>query len=190
MGTVHLTNSHHGLYIRSDNVDLEKRVPLDEAMLERTIYNGDHPYTAPSQYVIRGALRALMDLPGFDAAISYRVVEHEGVPHIAIPKRVWAEITLGTPDNVVLGFSHDSRYENRPYASLLQWLEEDYPSFELTDNEFEQFCQDWSSVERWRKLFETRIQQKIEATRSKADALRQEAQGLDERANLIEATLG
>ncbi|HEY0010735.1 MAG TPA: hypothetical protein VGB97_02355 [Candidatus Paceibacterota bacterium] len=189
MGTVHLTNGHHGLYIRHNSVDLDMRVLLDEEMLARPIYNGEHLYTAPCQHAIRGALQALMELPGFNAAVSFGVVERDGIQHIAIPRRVWGEITL-SPSNVVVGFSHDSRYENHPYSSLLQWLEEDYPSGELTDTEFEQFCLGWASPERWRRFFEHRIRMKVREIRRDASNLRQEAQALGNRSNLIESTLG
>ncbi|MEX0913049.1 MAG: hypothetical protein WDZ56_00805 [Candidatus Paceibacterota bacterium] len=190
MGTVHLTGSHHGLYLTNNKVDLKQRVLLTPEMLVRPIYNGDHPNTSQTQHVIRGALQGLMDLSGFNAAISYRAVERDGVPHLATPKRVWGEITLETPRDIVLGFSHDSRYLNHPYSSLLQWLEEDYPSGALTSNEFAEFCLGWASPERWRQLFEDRIQQKVETVRSKVDALRQETQSMAKRADAIEAVLG
>jgi hypothetical protein len=190
MGTVHLTSSHHGLYIRNNTVDLEKRVVLDAEMLMRPIFNGEHPNTSPTQHVIRGALQGLMDLPGFNAAISYRVIERDGVPHIAIPKRVWGEVTLETSENVVLGFSHDSRYDNRPYSSLLQWLEEDEPSGELNDDEFERFCLEWSSAEKWRNFFEARIRRQLKFAWSEIKELQLKAVSLTVRADTIAVALG
>ncbi|MCB9818949.1 hypothetical protein H6788_02090 [Candidatus Nomurabacteria bacterium] len=190
MGTVHLTNGHHGLYISNDKIDLKQRVLLTQAMLERPIFIRGERWGSPMQDVIRGALQGLMDLKGFNAAVSYLTVEHDGVLHISTPKRVWCEISLETPWEIALGFSHDSRYRNHPFTTLLQWLEEEYPAGELPYNEFKQFCFGWVSPEKWREFFEHRIQKKVETMRSKANTLRHEAQGMTERANSIEAILG
>jgi hypothetical protein len=190
MGTVHLTNGHHGLYISHDKVDLSSRVVLDAELLARPILNGQQPLVRPTQHVIRAALQGLMDLHGFDAAISYGVVEKEGVSHIQIPHRVWGEITLETPENVIVGFSHDTRYENSPYYNLLQWLEKKYPEDELSYEEFGRFCLEWSSTERWRKFFEARILQRAKALTSQAEHLMREVRHIVAQLKSIEATLG
>ena len=190
MGTVHLTNGHHGLYIRSEKIDLERRVILTREMLERPIFIRGDRWGSPMQDVIRGALQGLMDLKGFNAAVSYGTIEHDGIPHITTPKRVWGEISLESPEKIALGFSHDSRYSNHPFNTLLQWLEEEYPDQQLPYEEYKQFCFGWVSPEKWREFFERRIQKKVETMRSKANALRHEAQGMTERANSIEAMLG
>ena len=190
MGTVHLTNGHHELYIRDKSANFERRVLLTPEMLNRPIFNGIKPSTSPSTDVIRGALQGLLDLPGFNAAVSYRVVERDGVHHIAMPKRVWGEITLTTPQDVVVGFSHDSGYDNRPYSSLLDWLEDEFPNTELSNAEFERFCQKWSSAARWRDFFKYRIRGECLEMLLKSDRLKNEGQAIEERATTIEGMLG
>ncbi len=154
MGTVHLTNGHHGLYIRNGKIDLERRVLLTPELLERPIFIRGDRWGSPMQDVIRGALQGLMDLKGFNAAVSYSTIEHDGIPHITTPKRVWGEISLESPEKIALGFSHDSRYSNKPFTSLLQWLEEEYPDQQLPYEEYKQFCFGWVSAEKWREFFE------------------------------------
>lgn len=190
MGTVHLTNGHHGLYIRNSETDFEKRVLLDSEMLSRPIYNGSTVVQESTTSLIRGALQGLMDLTGFNAAVSYCVVKQEGVPHLMIPHRIWGEITLDNPKDVVLAFSHDSRRDNYPYSALIQWLEEEYPDRHMSSDEYNQFCSIWSSPEKWRQVFENRIRREIDTIRSKSDSLLKEAESVNERANVIETALG
>lgn len=188
MGTVHLTNGHHGLFCHGTDIALESRVLLDEAMLSRPILYLSQPYMSPRAPVIQAALRGLLDLRGFDAAVAYRVVEIDGVSHIALPHREWAEISLEKPQNVILTFSHDSRFNNRPYASVHHWLEKAPPH--LGDAEFEQFCLEWSSPEKWLQFFQDRLLQEVNKTRWEADKLRADAANADTRATLIESALG
>lgn len=190
MGTVHLTHSHHGLYIHPrPDVHLEERILLEPELLTRPIYNGPDQLKAPIRQVIHAALQGLMDLRDFNAAISYRVVEKDGLPHLAIPHRVWGEITLGAPDNVALGFSHDSRPGNAAYGSVLDWLEQERPEERLSNEEFAQFCMGWMSSERWRCLFEARLRRQIETLRSKARRLQSEAGVAHTAADLIRNAL-
>ncbi len=189
MGTVHLTRGHHGLYCWKSTVDRDKWTVLEQAMLSRPVCYLSQDYNTPAVPVIRAALRALLDLPGFDAAVSYNVIERDQKPHIALPHRVWGEISLGSPENVVLSFSHDSRFENRPFSSQLHWLEE-MPLYELSDEDYKAFCQQWSSTERWLTFFQMRIQRQIDMMHAKAETLRHEAQGVIDRAHAIEVALG
>lgn len=187
MGTVHLTSGHHGLYIREAKQDLERRVLLDAELLARPIFNGGK--LAKTDGVTRAALQALMDLRGFNAAVSYHVgLEGDG-RRIVMPKRVWGEITLTAPDDVVLGFSHDTRFQNRPFYNLLEWLEDDYPDDEMSEDEFKKFCLGWSSAERWRNYFEACLRRKAELIRSEADELRDKASKMQARAKLVEVSL-
>lgn len=163
MGTVHLTSGHHGLYFHGGDTDFPRRVQLHYSLLARPIYNSGGRTKAEisggTAQVIRAALQGLMDLDGYDAAVSYHVVLEGGVPHIALPHRVWGEITRGSPKNVVVKFSHDSRYQNRPFFTQLEWLEEECPPNvrEMEEVEYQQLCDRWPA-ERWRAFFERRIE--------------------------------
>lgn len=191
MGTVHLTSSHHRLHIHErPEVNLEERIVLDADLLMRPIYNGREPYMNPARHTTRAALQGLMDLNGFNAAVSYGVIDVGGVPYIQMPKRAWGEITLGTPDNVVLGFSHDTRRGNFAFRSVSQWLEEEFPDGYLDDDAYENFCLSWSSAEKWRRFFEARIRRRITELRSGAELLRCTAQRDIDRSNTIAAILG
>jgi hypothetical protein len=194
MGTVHLTNGHHGLYIRGNQTDVvaRPRITLDRELMARPILNReDEPYLSPVHDVVRAALWGLMELSGFDAAVSFRVVEKTDGFHIALPHRVWGEITLGTPDNVIVGFSHDTRYENKPFGrNLLEWLEDGYTAGESSMEEYERFCLRWSYSEKWLTFFEGRIRREVDIIRSRAEKLRAEAQVMSDRAAEIETVFG
>jgi len=191
MGTVHLTNGHHGLCIREKEIDLSRRVLLTPELLARPIVTfGRSPrlLNEINQKTIRNALQGLMDLRGFNAAVSHDALEVNGVLHIASPHREWGEITLGTPENVIVGFSHDSRHHNKPFYNILEWLEEDYPNGKLSDEEFAQFVESWTN-ERWRNFFEGRIWSAIDKMRSEAAELRNQAGNLTLRAETAVAVL-
>jgi hypothetical protein len=125
MGTVHLTQSHHGLHIRVADASKCKRVLLTPQLLARPIFNGRSALEGPGRHAIKGALQGLMRLPNFNTAISFSVVNIDGVEHISLPYRVWGEISLGPSTNIILGFSHDTRDERRDFFDLLDWLEND-----------------------------------------------------------------
>ena len=191
MGTVHLTGSHHGLTIRQRNVDLEERVLLTDELLARPILDSRRAPMgiAIMDRVIRAALQGLRDLRGFNAAVSYGVVVIDSVGHIVHPRRVWGEITLGSPKDVVVGFSHDTRYENHPFVSLLQWLEEESPGGQLNDAQLARFCEKWSSAERWRMFFEARIRREVAVIREASEKLRLRATALAAHADEVAAVL-
>ncbi|MDB5190351.1 MAG: hypothetical protein JWN49_677 [Parcubacteria group bacterium] len=191
MATVHLTQGHHGLYIRHSDTDLRKRIVLTSELLARPIL-GPNLLPAPGviQGVIRCALQALLDLPTFDAAVSYVVAQKEGVPHLALPYREWGEITFGSPETVIVGFSHDSREPGLAFQGVLEWLEEKFPNRNLGEEEFTKFARGWVSAARWRNFFEARIHRQIEVDRTKAEALRLAAEKLILRASEVEAVLG
>ncbi|MDB5245598.1 MAG: hypothetical protein JWN90_703 [Parcubacteria group bacterium] len=189
MGIVHLTQGHHGLHIRNSKTDLSKRILLTSELLARPILAGCEllPVSPLEQGMIRCALQGLMDLSSFDAAVSYIVTQKGGIPHLAFPKRQWAEITLGSPDNVVAKFSHDSRMDNYPFYHLLDWLEEEYPDPELCPDDFAEFAHGWFSPPRWRDFFESRLRRQVEMNRASAESLRLGAEKVTLRANAIEA---
>ncbi|CAN5730242.1 hypothetical protein BH11PAT2_BH11PAT2_06920 [soil metagenome] len=190
MGTVHLTQGHHGLYIRSPGTDPNMRILLTPELLARPIYNQVGKIANELTHgVVRGALQALLDLPNFDAAVSFCVVKRDDVPHIVLPHREWSEITFASPENVVVKFSHDSRKDNRAFYHLLEWLEEEYPDGELSEEDFDQFVRAWSSVSRWRSFFESRIRRQIECERSESESLRAKAEDIAVRARTLEAAL-
>ena len=119
MGTVYLTGNHQGLFIREQKVDVASRVELNADLLARPILRqGGEVIRDLDASMIRGALQGLMDLAGFDAAVSCKVIEIGGVQHIALLHRVWCEITLRDPSNVVVAFTHDSRYDNFAFVTL------------------------------------------------------------------------
>jgi hypothetical protein len=192
MGTVHLTNGHHGLYIREPQTEtsLSRRIALTPEILARPIvgWQGD-PIKSEAQGMIRAALQALMDMPGFNAAVSFCAKDVGGVLHLMLPHREWGEITLGTPDNVVVGFSHDTRVYNAPFYRLLQWLEEDYPGGELSEEDFAQFAKKWSSVEQWTLFFEARICRNIMSMSNEAQDLQRKASDIVTKITAIETAL-
>ena len=190
MGTVHLTNGHHGLYIRNAAIDPSRRVILDNELLARPLLiKKGHALVDSYCGLIRGALRGLMDLTGFDAAVSFHVIDVGGVPHIMFPHREWGEITYGSPSNVIVAFSHDTRCENSPFRHVSQWLEEQGPHEGFVQDDWERLNRDWSSAERWRGFFERRIQRAIQSWRSEAAVLRHKADALSARVDEILSTL-
>lgn len=193
MGTVHLTNGHHGLCIRGEvrDSDLETRILLNDELLERpVIHTRGLPLDQQNQNVTRSALRGLMELNGFNAAVSYAVVTYDGALHIASPHRVWGEITLAGPREVIVPFSHDSRFENRPFTLQLEWLEGEYPAGTLSESDFARFCRSWSSSEKWTQLFQDRIRRVMDAKRNEALYLRNEADAVMREAKAIKEALG
>jgi hypothetical protein len=131
-----------------------------------------------------------MELRRFNAAVSYHAQQSADGFHIAQPHRVWGEITLTSPEDVVAGFSHDSRRENHAFYHLLQWLEEEYPEGQLSDEEFAQFCQHWSLPRRWRAHFKARIRREVEAVHAKGAEILRTWQVSIARARVIERALG
>lgn len=190
MGTVHLTRGHHHLYIRDQEISFSNRVLLSSELLARPIMGVGPvaPLKETTQNMIRAALQALMDLPKFNAAVSYGLVEKGGI-HIIVPSREWGEITLGFPYNVVVGFSHDTRHQNLPFRKIWQWLEEEGPAYELSEEEFARFAEGWSSPARWRNFFENRIRREAEALKEQAHSHRKKADGMMAQVGAIQAAL-
>ncbi len=179
MGTVHLTNGHHGLKIRTPETDPAQRILLTREILKRSFVSYDGQLVGPHPYynVVRGALQALMDLPGFDAAVSHHTILVKNQQHIYLPDREWGEITLGTPDNVVLGFSHDSRESNSPFDSLSEWLEEKGPGNKPSKAQLDRFYTEWSSPEKWLAFFKERLQRTVDELESEVAKLKRKADG-------------
>jgi hypothetical protein len=188
MGTVHLTQSHHGLHIRVADASKCKRVLLTPQLLARPIFNGRSALEGPGRHAIKGALQGLMRLPNFNTAISFSVVNIDGVEHISLPYRVWGEISLGPSTNIILGFSHDTRDERRDFFDLLDWLEND-TLVDLDSKQFERFCLTWSSGDKWLEFFQARIQKKVAAMRAEIEGLRNVADSIAVKADSIEGAL-
>ncbi len=186
MGTVHLTSGHHGLFIREPNADLSRRVKLDPTWLERPILlPGGSPAPEVYQKFAKAALRALLALP-VDAAISYGLAGLEN-PCLQEPKRVWGELTLGDPKNVIVAFSHDTRKANVPYTHLANWTEGpfDHP---MPEEILEGVMGGWNQV-KWKSFFLRRLKSAEDKLREKAMTMQTEAGALQRRANKIGSLL-
>jgi len=187
MGTAHLTNGHHGL----DPKNLDKWVSLTSGLLARPIfYSNGKLVQELHQGMIRGALQGLLELEGFNAAVSYGVTDDK--LHIEVPHRVWGKVFIGTPDNKneVVRFTHDSRHDNYPFHILAQWLEEHCPDQDITDEARDRFVREWSSSQKWRLFFESRIRRSLEPLRVNAKSLHAEADELESMVRAIETALG
>ncbi len=132
-------------------------------------------------------LRGLLDLEGFNSAVSLHYVE-EGKPYLRLPHRMWGEISLGLPYNLVATFSHDSRESNEPFVSLYQWLEE-LCLPDLNVEAFHAFEVEWSDATKWHEFFKMKLLQKVDKLQEAARASRQQVKGYTARAASIMAAL-
>ena len=185
MGTVQLTRDHHNL---REQQNMERWVLLTPELLARPIVvSAGKPIPKLHQGMARGALQGLLDLQGFNAAVSYGVTDDGR--NITVPNRVWGTISAGTPGGTVANFSHDSRHKNRPFRILIQWLEEHCLGKDETSQAYNRFLTEWSSSEKWRLLFESRIRRNLGPLRARADSMRIQADELESRVTAIEAAL-
>jgi hypothetical protein len=127
--------------------------------------------------IIRKALEALASLYPFNARISLGVHISGGIKYLYFPKRVWGEIYLD--DKCVLTFSHDTRYDNAPFYSIVEWpeLKSDSCSWELTIA----VISEWT-VEDWRAFFRERLLKRATLLKSKASEKRKDAFQLEKSA--------
>jgi hypothetical protein len=168
MGTVYLTGSHHGLYCRSKEPNLDERIRLDPSILQWIAVTGDGDLHSPHvSSMILAALRALVSLKGFDSAISLSICDTEVHKSVQTTGRVWGELFFDEPSNVILSFSHDTRYHNYPFCHLEQWLEGEYN---------EANPQEWHDAERWLSFFHKRIRMQAYILETQAKDLRNEAE--------------
>ena len=189
MGTVYLTSGHHGLICHVPEADLGRRIVLSPEWLERPVMTTSvawGSYDNKRQHA-RAALLALLSLRGIDAAVSYEVAMGM-CPQLRQPKRVWAELTIGGPTNVVLKFTHDTRQENAPFRELYQWLEDHYNPHGTPEQDV-RFQDDWSDPERWKIFFKLRLKQASNQLREKAKRMQMEAGALQRQANKISSLL-
>ncbi len=189
MGTVHLTNGHHGLICRNKDCHLDRRHVLTEQMLDLQIMlSRDNILRSERGSIVRAALHALLNLKGFDSAISLGYSDSPK-PSLIIPKRVWGEIThIGKPRKLVVIFSHDSRKGNAPFYSLEQWLEDNQPK-DSTDTEYSKFEKLWSDASMWDMFFKSRITLEVEKLRSNAEELHEKAMRLADEASVVETQM-
>ena len=191
MGTVHLTHGHHGLFCSENDIDLEKRLLLTRDMLGMPIYvqEGSLATIRDSRAkMIWAALEGLMLLEGFDAAVAFDYGTKDEL-YFMLPCRMWGEITLGEPNNLVVVFSHDTREANAPFRSLYQWLEAHCPDNVQDDDEFFAFEAQWHDPEKWHQIYRSRIERRIGELRGLAEEHRAKATTLDRIAETLESAL-
>ncbi|MEM9336836.1 MAG: hypothetical protein AAGA35_03205 [Patescibacteria group bacterium] len=191
MGTVHLTHGHHGLFCRKNDIDLEKRLLLTSDMVGMPIYvqEGSPKTIRDSRAkMVWAALEGLMLLEGFDAAVAFDYGTKDEL-YFMLPYRMWGEITLGEPDNLVVVFSHDTREANSPFRSLYQWLEEHCPDDVEDDEVFFAFEAQWRDPEKWHQFYRSRIERRIGGLRGSAEEHRTKAISLDGVAKTLESAL-
>ncbi len=188
MGTVHLTQGHHGLYCSEDQKSLDERILLTDDMIDLPISkvpNRLEPIRESRAAMVRAALRGLQKLKHFDAAISLIYIADGNEPYLSIPKRTWAEISLGKPHHLVVSFSHDTREANAPFRQLYQWLEELMPEGGALDEVFFAFEREWSDPEKWYQFYRERISREIERLQGMAAQARQSATSYESAARSI-----
>lgn len=192
MGTVHLTQGHHGLFCSEDQKSLDRRILLTDDMIDLPISGKQsklEPIRESWASMTRAALRGLQKLKHFDAAVSITLIADEDEPYLLMPHRTWGEISQGEPDNLVVTFSHDTRKDNAPFKSLYQWLEELVPEGDALDEAFFAFEREWSDPEKWHQFYRKRISQKIDRLQTLAAEARARATDFDSRARSITTAL-
>ncbi len=191
MGTVHFTQGHHGLYSADGNPDINRWFLFTEDLTNIAVVRDRNGTTVRDSYskMIRAALRALRSLGDFNAAVSLIYDQTEVGERLLIPHRTWGEISFGSPSNVIVRFSHDSRKVNEPFVSLYQWLEDLCPPRGVDDETFFEFEDKWSDPLKWKHFFMGRIKKKISKMRSDANKLREDAVALDSVANNVSNAL-
>ncbi len=188
MGTVHFTQGHHGLFSTGGQPDTTRWVLLTEELLNVPIARNLEVRQSHAN-MIRASLLALQSLGEFNAAVSMITCVDEGKMHLIIPHRTWGEISFGSPSNVMVRFSHDSREANEPFVSIYQWLEDLCPPRGVDDETFFEFEDKWSDPLKWKHFFMGRIKKKISKMRSDANKLREDAVALDSAANKVSDAL-
>jgi len=122
--------------------------------------------------IYRTALEALTWIGPFDAKISVDADLDKKV--IILTHRTWGKIILD--GKCILGFSHDTRYDNCPFNSLCEWPE-------LNSNLSRELSL-WTTGD-WINFFRERIAMKAQTLKIKATAKRDDATSLDTRAELL-----
>lgn len=171
---LYLVPSHHGL----NNPDKSLYTLFEEEMLKWPIYlhDNDDPHLYEGgkiTHIYRQVLDALCNIGPFDAVISLGVNKEK--ERIFFIKRTWGKILLN--DEPVDVFSHDSRYANAAFRSLLEWPElpkkQDENAIEILFT--------WT-IEDWISFFRQRIKNRALFLKKKAETQRTEAKELEESA--------
>lgn len=115
MSRVFLIANHHDLGIKT------RRVELKEEMWSWPIYAHRGVRKQPTDLVYKNALRALTELGPFNSEFCIEVDLPNQILRFA--DRCWGAIWLN--EEVIVHFSHDTRYDNSPFRSLIEWPEMD-----------------------------------------------------------------
>lgn len=131
----------------------------------------------------RKALEALTMISPFNASISMGVdLERK---RLFLAYRTWGAIYLNGES--VLSFSHDTREQNKPFRSLYEWTELDTKENKYL-GQIEEIISLWT-VEQWSDFFRKRILKKVNDLKIKAQAKRDDASSLEERADVLLSAL-
>lgn len=155
---------------------------LTEEMLEWPMYRfyGGEKITDKEMLAIyKSVLSALAGLKGFFSAVSiWANVENK---YLAPTHRDWGQIYDLKSWELVANFSHDTRYENCPFSSVLEWPERHEIGGD--ENQWDRIVPTLTTTEAWNKIFFNRI-------RFNAEEILRESWGNSKRAAFAEHILG
>lgn len=135
MSRVYLIPNHH------EFENPKQRIELTEEMLSWPIVWKYNPNGQVAELTYKNALKALLKLGQFDVILCLEVNQEEKI--FNPPHRCWGSILLD--DQSVIGFSHDTRYDNKPFVTLTEWPEIEYEAV---------LC--WTT-QKWKRFFIKRI---------------------------------
>ncbi len=185
MGTVDLCGYHQNLD------DKTKYRPLTNKLLANRILNQHNERMKHSRMqMLKAMLRALVDLQGIDAVVSLYVDWGPNGEHLKGEGRLWGKLSLTETGVEILRFSHDTRYDNHPFQTLYQWLEDEWPadmSWEHPD--YSRECEKWYNTDKWKSFFRQRLERKVSRMLSEAEHLRELSNELCSQVAHVQALL-
>ncbi len=148
-------------------------------MLNKAIEAEDEYYNN----IYRMALKSLTQIHPFSSKVSLGV--DVGNKRFTYPKRTWGRIYLGEKE--ILQFSHDPRFENRPFSGLVEWTEMysfPYDSSKAFTKDSDRIIKElslWDNDD-WVEFFRRKIKERAGFLNQKAKRLKTEAEGYESSA--------
>jgi hypothetical protein len=162
-------------------------VRLTDEMLTRPVIGRNGNLMEPRwQNVYTAALGGMMWRSSkFTWAVSLNAITHDGDTRIsATAHREWGWLMLSETGDVVCRFSHDTRYDNRPFYGLLEWLQID---ISIDSPQFGDQLAEWSDADTWADFFTATVERVAKSLETNAQKLQEDANALKQKAALIRA---